>query len=61
MYKSISVTDFITDLVGILYPYRDCRVRSIGADSDGYFVIHLVDEYDHEHVVRARCFEDKIY
>lgn len=61
MYKHVTTTKFVEDVADKLLDYPDYRVRSIGADSEGYFTIRIVDKYDNEKVVRIKCWEDKKY
>jgi hypothetical protein len=58
MNKLVSVTNFVTSITRELYAYRHYRVRFVGADSDGYFVIHLVDKNDNQKFVRINCWEN---
>ena len=59
MLKYITVAEFVEKLVTNGKDFKDMRLISIGHNSDGEYVFHCKDEYEHNREFRVPCWEGK--
>jgi hypothetical protein len=59
MLKYITVSEFIENTVREARNFKDWRIISIGHNSDGEYVLHIRDEYEHNREIRVPCWEGK--